>query len=157
MQAVHRGQYLDEVAQTSCKTCRAGTYSSTRGRSTSCLECPPGTHLVDQNTPTSHDNKTDCKECPVLTYNPFEGHGDACFQCPRPGCKGPRHAPVVIQDNTKIKARVETLHVSSANEASTGYETKTLVCHASGSYANNGMSICTLCPRGRHCTDTVLL
>ena len=39
------GQYLDEVAQTSCKTCRAGTYSSTRGRSTSCLECPSGTHL----------------------------------------------------------------------------------------------------------------
>ena len=82
------GQYLDEVAQTSCKTCRAGTYSSTRGRSTSCLECPPGTHLVDQNTPTSHDHETDCKECPVLTYNPLEGHGDACFQCPSATVQG---------------------------------------------------------------------
>ena len=50
---------------------------------------------------------------------------------PRPRFKGPRHAPVVLQDNTNMKARVETLHVSSANEASTQtHETKTLVCHA---------------------------
>ena len=62
---------------------------------------------------------------------PSKAMGMHVSNAPRPRFKGPRHAPVVIQDNTNMKARVETLHVSTANEASTQTnETKALVRNA---------------------------
>ena len=132
-------------AQTSCKTCRAGTYSSTRGRSTSCLSVLL-THLVDQNTPTSHDHETDCK-IPSAHLQPLEGHGDACFQCPSATVQGSTTCDGCAPGQYKHEGEGKTLHVSSANEASTQTnETKALVRNAEAVMHQRMARQYTLCP-----------
>ena len=62
---------------------------------------------------------------------PSKAMGMHVSHATRPRFKGPRHATVVLQDNTNMKARVEMFYVSTANEASTQTnETKALVRNA---------------------------
>ena len=67
---------------------------------------PSGPHLVDQNTPTSHDHETDCKECQCSPTTPSKAMG-CMFSMHHGRGAGSTTCAGCDPDNTKIKARVK--------------------------------------------------